>query len=153
MKIIIIASLLLMALTTRASFASTDHGSHGSASIAKSAAAHEETIDGVKVTFTIQTMKEALKSMGMEMPKGVKETHHIQIRFVDTKSGRTLTNPEVAIKVMAPDKSEQIKSLSAMQGHFGADFTMPVKGKYGVMCKFRLADGKERQSKFWYQIR
>jgi hypothetical protein len=40
-----------------------------------------------------------------------------------------------------------------MQGqHFGADFDLSRKGKYGVMSKFQLKDGKVRQSKFWYTV-
>lgn len=33
-----------------------------------------------------------------------------------------------------------------MQGHFGADFELSKKGKYGVMSKFQLKDGKTRIS-------
>jgi hypothetical protein len=40
-----------------------------------------------------------------------------------------------------------------MHGHFGADFNMSKKGKYGVMSKFKLADGKVRQAKFWYTVK
>jgi len=53
---------------------------------------------------------------------------------------------------MGPDKVEQVKELMGMQGHFGADFELAKKGKYGVMCKFVLKDGKIRSSKFWYAI-
>ena len=42
---------------------------------------------------------------------------------------------------------------AVMQGHFGADFDLSKKGKYGVMCKFQLKDGKVRQSKFWYTVK
>ena len=63
------------------------------------AAAHEEVIDGVKATFTVQTMADAMKAMGMEMPKGVKETHHLSVAFKDVKSGKALTEGEVKVKV------------------------------------------------------
>jgi alkylation response protein AidB-like acyl-CoA dehydrogenase len=43
--------------------------------------------------------------------------------------------------------------VSKAEGGFGADFTMPKKGKYGVMVKFKLADGKVRSAKFWYTIK
>jgi hypothetical protein len=118
-----------------------------------SGAAHEEVIDGIKATFVVQTMADAMKTMSMEMPKGVKETHHLHVEFKDVKSGKALTEGEVKIKVQAPDKSEQSKDLMGMQGHFGADVVMSKKGKYGVMCKFKLADGKIRQAKFWYTVK
>ena len=52
-----------------------------------------------------------------------------------------------------PDKSFQDKGLMGMQGHFGADFDLSKKGKYGVMCKFQLKDGKVRSAKFWYTVK
>ncbi|MDD2900177.1 MAG: hypothetical protein PHI31_15880 [Desulfuromonadaceae bacterium] len=123
------------------------HGDH------KAKAAHEEVVNGVKVTFVVQTMAESMKTMGMEMPAGVKETHHIHVEFKDAKSGKALTEGEVKVKVQNPDKSDQTKQLMGMQGHFGADFDLSKKGKYGVMCKFLLKDGKTRSSKFWYTVK
>jgi hypothetical protein len=117
------------------------------------AAAHEEVVDGVKATFNVQTMVAAMKEMGMEMPAGVKETHHISVAFKDAKSGKALTDGVVAVKVQNPDKSTQGKDLSGMHGHFGADFEFKTSGKYGIMCKFQLKDGKTRQAKFWYTVK
>jgi len=91
-----------------------------------------------------------MKAMNMEMPKDMKETHHIAIEFKDAKSGKALVEGEVKIKIQNPDKSDQTKDLMGMQGHFGADFDLSKKGKYGVMCKFQLKDGKTRSAKFWY---
>ncbi len=148
MKKLILTCTAILALAAPAAFAA-DHGGHGG----HGTAAHEEVIDGVKATFTVQTMKEAMKSMGMEMPKGVKETHHISVAFKDVKSGKALSEGKVTVKVQAPDKSAQTKDFMGMQGHFGADFDMAVKGKYGVMCKFQLKDNKVRQAKFWYTVK
>lgn len=117
------------------------------------ATAHEEVIDGIKATFHVQPMAEAMKAMGMEMPKGVKETHHISVAFVDTKTGKPLTDGEVKVKLLAPDKSEQIKDLMGMHGHFGGDFVLVKKGKYGIMAKFKLKDGKIKTAKFWYDFK
>jgi hypothetical protein len=116
-------------------------------------AAHEEVVDGVKATFKVLSMKEHMKGMKMEMPAGMKETHHIMVEFKDAKTGKALTDGEVKLKVMGPDKKDQTKELMGMQGHFGADFDLSKKGKYGVMCKFKLKDGKIRTSKFWYTIK
>jgi sorbitol-specific phosphotransferase system component IIA len=128
-----------------------DHSGH--AMEHKPTAAHEEVVDSVKATFNVQTMADAMKEMGMEMPKGVKETHHISVAFKDAKSGKALTEGTVAVKVQNPDKSTQSKDLSGMHGHFGADFEFAKSGKYGVMCKFVLKDGKTRQAKFWYTVK
>jgi hypothetical protein len=119
----------------------------------KGSAAHEEMVDGVKATFKITTIKEAMKEMKMEMPKGMKETHHISVEFVDAKSGKPVTEGQVKVKVMGPDKAEQTKDLMGMHGHFGGDFDLSKKGKYGVMSKFMLKDGKTRSAKFWYTVK
>lgn len=124
-----------------------DHGKHGGD------VAHEEVVDGVKATFKVMSMKEHMKAMKMEMPKEMKETHHIAVEFKDAKSGKALTEGEVKVKVQGPDKSEQVKDMMGMQGHFGADFDLSKKGKYGVMAKFKLADGKVRSAKFWYEVK
>jgi Ni/Co efflux regulator RcnB len=159
MKKLVIAIAAIIALAAPlASFAMNheghDHGSmdmgHGGHQVD---VAHEEVVDGVKATFKIQTMADAMKAMGMDMPKGVKETHHIHAEFKDGKNGKALTSGEVTVKVQGPDKAESTKELMGMQGHFGADFDMSKKGKYGVMCKFKLADGKVRSAKFWYTVK
>ncbi|MDD2733595.1 MAG: hypothetical protein PHF56_06605 [Desulfuromonadaceae bacterium] len=124
-----------------------DHGDH------QGDVAHEEVVNGVKATFKVMSMKEHMKAMNMEMPREMKETHHIAVEFKDAKTGKALTEGDVKVKVQNPDKSDQSKDLMAMQGHFGADFDLSKKGKYGVMCKFQLKDGKVRSAKFWYTVK
>lgn len=148
-KLIVVAAILVISAPL-AVFA-MEHSGH--AMEHKTNVAHEEVVDGVKATFSVQTMADAMKDMGMEMPQGVKETHHISVSFKDTKSGKMLTDGSATVKVQNPDKSTQVKELMGMQGHFGADFELSKKGKYGVMCKFQLKDGKTRQAKFWYQVK
>lgn len=153
-KMIAITAATLALSAPPASFAAMDHGSmkmeHGDR---KGDVAHEEVVDGVKATFKVMSMKEHMKTMKMEMPKEMKETHHLMVEFKDAKSGKALTEGEVKIKVQAPDKSEQTKELMGMEGHFGADYEMAQKGKYGVMAKFKLKDGKVRSAKFWYTVK
>jgi len=109
--------------------------------------AHEEVVDGVKATFKVIDIQQKMKEMGM------KETYHIMVVFTDAKSGKKLSEGEVTVKVQGPDKAEQVKDLMGMEGGFGSDFTMPKKGKYGVMAKFKLKDGKVRSVKFWYTVK
>jgi hypothetical protein len=152
---VLIAALCALA-ASMTSFAAMDHGStdmgHGDHSMMEmGAVAHQEVIDGVKATFKVMSMKEHMK--GMEMPKNIKETHHVMVEFKDAKTGKALTEGDVKVKVQNPDKSDQSKELMGMQGHFGADFDLSKKGKYGVMCKFQLKDGKVRSAKFWYTVK
>ncbi len=153
-KMTVLIAALFAFTAPVASFAATDHGSmkmnHGDH---QGDVAHEEVVDGVKATFKVMSMKEHMKAMKMEMPKEMKETHHIAVEFKDAKTGKALTEGEVKIKVQNPDKSDVSKDLMGMQGHFGADFDLSKKGKYGVMSKFQLKDGKVRSAKFWYTVK
>lgn len=153
MKKMIVVTAAILALSSPLVVCAMDHDHSSHAMEHKTTVAHEEVVDGVKATFSVQTMADAMKGMGMEMPKGVKETHHISVSFKDAKSGKALTEGTVTMKVQNPDKSTQTKELMGMQGHFGADFELSKSGKYGVMCKFQLKDGKTRQAKFWYSVK
>ncbi|BCS53427.1 hypothetical protein [Geobacter sp. SVR] len=153
MKKLVLALAAALALSAPAAFAAMDMGHGGGHEMGHGSAAHEEVVDGVKATFRFMSMKDHMKAMNMELPKGVKETHHLAVEFKDVKTGKPLTEGEVKVKIQGPDKSEQTKDLMGMQGHFGADFEMSAKGKYGVMCKFQLKDGKVRSSKFWYTVK
>lgn len=127
------------------------HEGHGSQMTQMGKVVHQQVVEGVKVTFKIMDMKEQMK--GMEMPKGMKETHHLMAEFADAKTGKAITEGEVRVKVVGPDKSEQTKDLMGMEGHFGGDFDFSKKGKYGVLVKFKLADKKVSSSKFWYTVK
>jgi opacity protein-like surface antigen len=157
MKKIILAVAAIIALSAPVAFAA-DHAGHGGGHEMghgghQGDVAHEEVVNGVKATFKVMSMKEHMKAMDMAMPKGMKETHHIAVEFKDAKTGKALTEGEVKVKVQNPDKTDQTKDLMGMQGHFGADFDFSKKGKYGVMCKFQLKDGKTRSAKFWYTVK
>ena len=161
---VIIAAAVALAAPA-ASFAGMEHGSmpmeHGSMKGMehKAGMVHEEVVDGVKASFMIISMDERMKEMKMEKPAGMKETHHIMVVFTDAKSGKNLAEGEARVKIQAPDKTYQEKELMGMPGMtgmgagFGADIIMNKKGKYGIMTKFKLKDGKVRTSKFWYTVK
>ena len=148
---ILIAATLALSAPLAALAAEHDHGSmkmdHDSGMTGKGKAAHEEVVDGVKATFSLFDIKAKMKEMGM------KDTHHIMVMFTDAKSGKQLGEGDVTMKVQGPDKAEQTKDLMGMAGGFGSDFSMPTKGKYGVMAKSKLKDGKVRSFKFWYTVK
>jgi hypothetical protein len=81
------------------------------------------------------------------------------VEFKDARTGKQLTQVVVKIKIQGPDKAEQVKDLMPMAGMsgmgagFGADFDLSKKGKYGIMAKFQLKDGKVRTAKFWYEVK
>ena len=149
-----VALMLAATLTAAAplvSLAAHDHGamSHGDMK-SGGQAAHEEVVNGVRATFELLDMRAQVKE---KMPRGMKETHHVMVRFTDVVSGKKITEGEVKVKIQGPDKAEQTRDLRGMQGHFGADFDLSKKGKYGVMCKFRVKDGTVRQARFWYTVK
>ncbi|MDR3579920.1 MAG: hypothetical protein P4L44_08170 [Oryzomonas sp.] len=155
-KLALIIAATTLALSAPAAFAADNeghdhgsmdmgHGDHSMMSMGK--VAHEEVVDGIKATFNVIDIQHKMKEMGM------KETHHIMVMFTDARTGKMMSGGIVKIKVMGPDKSEQVKDLMGMEGGFGSDFTLPKKGKYGVLCKFKLADGKVRNAKFWYTVK
>ena len=162
-KLVLTLVAAFFTLSVPAVFAAMEHD-HGSMKGMehmehKGDIAHEEVVDGVKATFEMINMKDHMKAMKEEMPKGMKETHHLMVTFKDAKTGKVLADGEVTVKIQAPDKSDQVKELmgmGAMEGMdagFGADFEMAKKGKYGVMTKFKLKDGKVRSAKFWYTVK
>lgn len=150
---ILLVPAFAIAVST-ASFAAMDHSKMEMGNVA-----HEGVVDGVKASFKIMSLKERMKEQKLEMPKGMKETHHMMVEFNDAKSGKNLSEGQAKVKVLGPDKSEQVKDLipmpamSGMGAGFGADLVMDKKGKYGVMTKFKLKDGKTRSTKFWYTVK
>jgi len=151
MATILAAVTLAMAAPITGMAAGHDHGArHGGDMKESGTVAHEEVIEGVTATFEIHDMREQMKGAA---PAGMKETHHVMVVFTDVKSGGKITEGEVKVKIQGPGKTEQIKDLMGMQGHFGADFNLSQQGKYGVMCKIRLKDGKARSAKFWYTVK
>jgi hypothetical protein len=53
------------------------------------------------------------------------------------------------IKVIAPDKAEQVSSQKNYSGILAANFTFKEPGKYGVICQLKNQD-KKQTFKFWY---
>ena len=125
-------------------------GGHHGDTMTMGNVAHEEVIGGVKATFEVLDMRKQMKGA---IPKGMKETHHVMVTFTDAKTGKKITEGEVMVKILGPDKTETVKDLKGMQGHFGSDFELEKKGKYGIMAKYKVKDGTVRQSKFWYTVK
>lgn len=108
----------------------------------------EEVEDGVKGMAHLKDVSEAMAKMGM------KQTHHFAVMFMDGASGEHIESGSVAVKIEYPsgEKSEAIQ-LMGMQGHFGADVTLPEKGEYHFKVGTKLADGKKRQYHYHYPVK
>jgi hypothetical protein len=157
MIIALLATVLLAVLPL--TVAAQDHGSHGKKKVsgthshADHSAAHdamlligEQTVDGVEGMAHINDIRAAMAKMKM------KETHHFIMMFTD-KDGAIETGT-AALKIVDPaGKEGEAIRLVAMDGHFGADIVLPVKGKYLFKVGTKLADGKTRQYEFDYTLK
>ncbi|HUJ18586.1 MAG TPA: hypothetical protein VL197_11405 [Nitrospirota bacterium] len=151
---ILVSSIMIsMPFTAAGSNQASPQQERGAGFSGAGAIAHEEIIDGVKATFKVLNMKESMLVHGVEMPRGIKETHHLAVVFRNAKSGRLLTEGQVRAKIIGPDHREQIKDLAEMKGHFGVDVDLLKKGKYGIMVKFKIDDEMVRETRFWYTVK
>jgi hypothetical protein len=82
----------------------------------------------------------------MNDPQG--NTHHIMVKFADVSSQKKIGNAIGKIKVISRTGKEQVESLQNYSGILAANFTFDEKGKYGVICLFKVG-GKKRLIKFW----
>lgn len=107
----------------------------------------EQTVDGVKAVVYLNDVKATMAKMGM------KETHHLMIHFYNAKSGKTIEEGVVAVKIKGPDgkEGEAIKMIG-MDAHFGADIVLEQKGAYLFTTGTQLADGVKRQFELKYEL-
>lgn len=141
----LIGTLLLLAPLT--AVAAMDHAAHDGK------VAHEEVVDGVKATFSITGMAEELRAKGLAPPPGLKATHHLAAAFTDVAGKKPLTKGLVAIRLQGPGQGVEPLELTGMDGHFGIDLDLSRPGRYGIMCRFVLEDGKKRQVMFRYEVK
>ena len=104
---------------------------------------HAATEGGVDAEFQVMS----LASMNMTSDKG--ETHHIMVNLKEADGGQPIKNAVGKIKVIAPDKTEQVSPLKNYSGILAANFTFQAPGKYGVICLLKNQE-KKQVFKFWY---
>jgi hypothetical protein len=121
----------------------TEHGSMDHGSMEKTFS-HEAVVDGVRAEFQVMS----LASMKMTDPEG--NTHHVMAKFFDQTSKDQIKDAVGKVKVIAPSGKEQVTNLKDYSGIFAANFSVEEKGKYGIICLFKIGD-KKRVAKFWYE--
>jgi hypothetical protein len=104
---------------------------------------HTASEGGIDAEFQVMS----LASMNMTSDKG--ETHHIMVNLKATDGGMPIKEAVGKIKVIAPDKAEQVSPLKNYSGILAANFTFKEPGKYGVICLLKNQD-KKHTFKFWY---
>lgn len=104
-----------------------------------------QVIKGVKGMAHIKKSSEAMANMGMQT------THHLMLMFVDEATGEPVESGTVAVKITNPDaKVSNPIELTGMNGHFGADIVLDMKGEYHFRLGTKLADGEPRKFHFHY---
>jgi hypothetical protein len=104
---------------------------------------HQAVVDGIQAEFQVMS----LASMNMKDPEG--RTHHIMVKFAREGSDNPISGAIGKIKVIAPNKKEQIGVLKHYGDLMAANFTFDAPGKYGVICLFK-ENGRKHVVKFWY---
>lgn len=87
-----------------------------------------------------------LAGMNMKDPEG--KTHHVMATF--TRDNKKITSIIGKVKLVSPDKEEQIAALMDYGGGiYAANFIIDEPGKWGVICLFK-AGAEKHTVKFWY---
>jgi hypothetical protein len=123
-----------------------DHAAHGKSmdhSGMVGTFTHIASEGGIDAEFQVMS----LASMNMTSDEG--DTHHIMVNLKEADGGAPIKQALGKIKVIAPDKTEQISPLKNYSGILAANFTFKDPGKYGVICLLKNND-KKQVFKFWY---
>lgn len=104
---------------------------------------HQMVDKQVRAEFQIMS----LASMNMKDPDGA--THHVMVKLYDNSGKQPVKEAVGKVKVIGPDKKEQVNGLKNYNGIFAANFTFSQKGEYGVICLVKI-NGEKHLFKFWY---
>ena len=103
---------------------------------------------GVTARAHLKDIKEAMAKLGMSA------TNHFMVMFTDQKSGAQIKGGLVALKITDPHgKVSEPVHLMPMDGAFGADITLPDKGRYQLEIGTKLQDGQKRKFHFTYTVK
>jgi len=148
-RFVIFFSLAVLFFTASNGFAGNDHKGHdmkamdsGSHSMGNTYK-HKAVADGIRAEFEVMS----LASMNMKDDSGA--THHIMLKLFHDGMNHQIKKAKGKIKIIGPDKKEQINTLKDFSGIYASNFTFDQTGKYGVICLVKI-DDKKHTFKFWY---
>ncbi len=130
-------------------------------------------VDGLKLTWEIMTMDEAMKVMGKDMmgkeehggmkgmegmgghgDMGKMASHHISVQLVDAATGKEVKDAKIIATSFAPNGDEEKKVLHTMimegKNSYVEDFTFNQKGEYKIQLVIRRG-GKDIKYNFDYE--
>ena len=148
-QLVIFFSMAVFLSTSSIGFAADAHKGHdmkamdGSSNKMGDTYKHEAVDNGIRAEFEVMS----LAAMNMKDDSGA--THHIMLKLFHDGMNHQIKKAKGKIKVIGPDKKEQINTLKDFSGIFASNFTFDQSGKYGVICLVKI-DDKKHAFKFWY---
>ena len=148
----------LLALTTAPYAAAVDHSQmdhskmgHGTAAAAQPAGTaqpaaasldiRKAVVSGYTLTYTLIDVKKQMAASPTPMNHDMSKikSHHLMVNPVGP-GGKAVTAGKAGYLVVQPDKTEVKAMAMFMEGGFGADLDLVLKGDYRITTKIALAD-------------
>lgn len=97
---------------------------------------------------------EKAKDSGMKMEGTMMKSHHVALQLSDpaTKKPVAVSEGKGTVTVVGPDKKEETSNFMVVEGHFGADVTLPKPGKYTFKTEIE-SGGKKGSATFSYTVK
>jgi hypothetical protein len=83
---------------------------------------------------------EKAKASGMKT-EGMK-SHHLAFELTDSKTKKPVADGKGTVTVVGPDKKEEKVGFLSMEGHLGADVSLPKPGTYTFRVAIESGSGK-----------
>ena len=146
-----VLSMLLISVAPQAVMSSSN-GGHSMGHVASRASQQNVigtmTIDGIAATAELTDVREAMTQAGQTL------THHLQVVFKDFATDHSIGEGVAAVKITLPNEEELAPiEMFSMDGHFGVDLQLPLKGKHTFKVGTRLKDSKVRQFIFSTEVK
>ena len=142
----------ILSLTATHYAAAVDHSKmdhsamgHGSAAAAEPASTNVEirtaVVSGYTLTYTLIDVKKQMAASATPMTHDMTKikSHHLMVDPV-APDRKPITGGKAGYLVVQPDKTEIKAMAMLMEGGFGADLDLLVKGDYKITAKIVLGD-------------
>jgi len=131
---------------------------HSTMAAEKSAVANLEirtaVVNGYTLTYTLIDMRQALAASSMPMSHGAErlKSHHLMVNPV-APDRKPVTGGKAGYLIVQPDQTKVQAMTMLMEGGFGADVDLVVKGDYRITTKIVLADKTTLVDEFVYTVK
>ncbi|MHB8834234.1 MAG: hypothetical protein ACYC9Y_00755 [Candidatus Methylomirabilia bacterium] len=135
---------------------------HGAAVVTaaaeKPAPANQEirtaVVNGYTLAYTLIDLNQAMAASATPMTHGGEKmkSHHLMVNPV-APDRKPVAGGKAGYLVVQPDKTEVKAMAMLMEGGFGADVDLVVKGDYKITAKIVLADNTTLVDEFVYTVK